>query len=74
MLLLQVPNDPDLIPEIAQISICHGQFDYVIKLVFRDLAGLEIEEAIDATYRQGSAEIRRRVKKLARLTFMNHRH
>jgi len=66
---LAVPNDPDVLAEIAQISICHGQLDYVLKMVFRDLTGLEINEALDATHRQGSVDIRRRVRALARKRF-----
>ena len=66
MILMHLSADEGLLAAIGKISIRHGQLDYSLKMTVRTLANLTIEEALDATDRQGSHELRERVRKLAK--------
>ncbi len=69
MITLQLPNDEQVLATVGKISIRHGQLDYCLKMVIKSILGLAITEAIDATDNQGSFELRKRIRKLAKQKF-----
>ena len=68
MMLLGLPEDPNLLAAIGKLAIRHGQLDHVLRMTVKTIARLSIKEAEDATDRQGSAALRQRVRKLAKQT------
>jgi hypothetical protein len=64
-----LPQDQQVLAAIGKIALRHGQLDYALKLGVKSLAGISIAEAIDATARQTSHELRERVRRLARKRF-----
>jgi hypothetical protein len=64
-----LPDDHQVLAGIGKIALRHGQLDYGLKMAVRSLAGITIREAIDATARQSSRELRDRVRRLARKRF-----
>lgn len=61
-----IPNDIKIQAGFGILTIRHGQLDYALRLTIKSLAGLSIEEALDATTWENSAELRKRITKLAR--------
>jgi hypothetical protein len=64
-----LPEDQRVLAAIGKIALRHGQLDYALKMTVRSMAGISIREAIDATARQSSRELRERVRRLARKRF-----
>lgn len=62
-----VPDDPAFLAAVARVTICHAHLDYCLRLCIKSLAGLSIEEALDATEHEGSRALRERIRKLARM-------
>ena len=62
-----VPDDPAFLAAVARVTICHAHLDYCLRMCIKSLAGLEIEEALDATEHEGSRTLRDRIRKLARM-------
>jgi len=61
-----LPEDQAVLAAIGKIAVRHGQLDHALKMAVRSLAGVTIAEAENATARQGSSQLRERVRKLAR--------
>ena len=61
-----LPEDQEVLIAIGKIALRHGQLDYALKMAVRSLSGITISEALDATARQSSRELRERVRRLAR--------
>jgi hypothetical protein len=61
-----MPTDESLLAAIGKVAVRHGQMDYVLRMTIKSLAGLSIAQALDATSKNGSAQLRGRVEKLAR--------
>ena len=66
MIYPALPEDPQVLAAVGKIALRHGQLDYALKMAVRSLAGITIREAIDATARQSSRDLRERVRRLAR--------
>jgi hypothetical protein len=64
-----IPDDEKLLSALGIVTIRHGHLDHILRMTVRTIAGLAIAEALDATSRQGTAELRKRVGKLARNKF-----
>ena len=64
-----LPKDEATLAAIGKIALRHGQLDYAFKMTVRTLAGVSHDEAVAATAMQGSRELRRRVRNLARKRF-----
>jgi hypothetical protein len=67
MIYLGLPEDPLVLAAIGKIALRHGQLDYHLKMTVRTLTDTTIPEAIDATERQSSRDLRERVRRLARM-------
>ena len=65
-IVFSLPDDPALLAAVGRVAIRHGQLDHVLRMMVKTLTGITIEEALDATERQGSAALRGRVRKLAK--------
>lgn len=63
---LAVPTDEKLLAAIGKIAICHGHLDHILRMTLKTLSGVTVQEALDATVRQGSRELRNRVRRLAK--------
>ncbi|WP_300297343.1 hypothetical protein [Ferrovibrio sp.] len=61
-----LPDEPEVLAAIGRIALRHGQLDNQLKMLIRSLTGVSKEEALDATRRNGSSELRDRINKLAR--------
>ena len=69
MITLQIPEDEQVLAAVGTISIRHGQLDYILRMTVKSLLGLSIHEALDATARQGSFDLRKRIRALAKQKF-----
>lgn len=61
-----VPEDRELLAALGEISIRHGHIDHQVKMMIRTFTGVTAQEAMDATARETSWNLRDRAKKLAR--------
>src|SRR5262245_51305436 len=64
-----IPDDECLLSALGELTIRHGQLDYTLRMTIKTIAGLSIEESLDATSRVGAAALRKRVAKLAKKRF-----
>ena len=69
MITLGIPTDPAILAAVGKIALRHGQLDYLLRMTVKSILSLSIREALDATERQGSRELRERVRKLAKQKF-----
>lgn len=63
---LRAPDDPAILAAVGKVAIRHGQLDHVLRMTVKIILGLSRQAALDATARQGSRELRERVRKLAK--------
>ena len=68
-LYFDLPDDPKVLAAIGAIAIRHGQLDNALCLAIGSVAGVDREQALYATSRQSSRELRERLRKLARQRF-----
>jgi hypothetical protein len=61
-----LPEDEKILAAIGIIALRHGQLDNALRMMIKDLTGVDQTEALDATAREGSRELRERIRKLAR--------
>src|SRR5262249_42307728 len=61
-----LPTDKKILAAVGTIALRHGQLDNGLKMIIRDLTGVSTLDALDATAREGSRELRARILKLAR--------
>jgi hypothetical protein len=66
MIYLHIPEDPAVVAAVGRIALRHVQLDYILRMTIKTLAGLSIKDALDATARLGSRDLRERIRKLAR--------
>jgi hypothetical protein len=61
-----LPDDDKILAAIGTIALRHGQLDNALRMTIGDLTGVEKTESLDATARDGSRELRDRIRRLAR--------
>lgn len=66
MILMGLPDDTLVLAAVGKIALRHGQLDYSLKMAVKTLADVTIAQALNATERQSSKELRERVRRLAR--------
>lgn len=66
MMTFHVPADKDLLAAIGKVALRHEHLNHILRMTIKTLARLEIAEALDATAYDSSAQLRERIKKLAR--------
>lgn len=62
----RLPADEKVLACLGRIALLHGQLDNQLRMVIKDFTGVSKEEALDATLREGSRQLRERVLKLAK--------
>ncbi len=67
MITFHVPEDSEFLQAVARVTICHAHLDYSLRMCIKSLAGLPIEDALEATEYEGSRTLRERIRKLARM-------
>lgn len=66
IITFHVPNDPAWVAAFGEIAIRHAHVDYSLRLMIKTLANLSVTDALDATAREGSAELRGQIRKLGK--------
>ncbi|MDA0656741.1 MAG: hypothetical protein O2912_10075 [Proteobacteria bacterium] len=66
MMIFSVPNDPKVLSSIAKVTLRHSQLEYVLRMTIKSITGIEIQQALDATSREGAASLRKRILRLAK--------
>ncbi len=66
MIYYAIPEDQAILAKVGAIALRHSQLDHALVMTIKSLAGLTVNQAVDALSRTGSAELRQRVRKLAR--------
>ena len=66
LMMLDVPDDEELLAAFGEMAIRHEQLNYVLRMMIKTLARLTLQEALDATTNDGSGHLRNRIRKLAR--------
>lgn len=61
-----LPADEKVLACLGRIALRHGQLDNQLRMAIKDLTGVSKEEALDATVRDGSRQLRERVLKLSK--------
>jgi hypothetical protein len=61
-----LPDDEKILAELGKITLRHGQVDNALRMTIKDLTGVSQTQALDATARDGSRELRERTRTLAR--------
>jgi hypothetical protein len=69
MITLQIPKNSKILAAVGTIALRQGQLDYILRMTVKSLLGLSIQDALNATDKQGSSELRKRVRKLAKQKF-----
>ena len=60
------PND-EVLAAIGKITLSHAWLDNALRMTVMDLPGVTKEEALDGAARQGSRELRERVRRLGKM-------
>lgn len=66
MISFHVPDDMDILGSLGKITLAHSHLDHILKMTIKTLSGVSVKQAVDATARDGSAALRRRIEKLAK--------
>jgi hypothetical protein len=61
-----LPTDEKILSAVGTIGLRHSQLDNALRMIIKDLTGVDHTEALDATARVGSQQLRERIRKLAR--------
>jgi hypothetical protein len=64
-----LPQDKRVLEALGAVSIRHGQLDYILRMTVCSIAGVSKDVALNATARQGSGDLRDRIRKLAKRRF-----
>lgn len=64
-----LPSDNATLASIGKIALRHAQLDNQLRMLVGDLTAVSKEEALDATVRHGSGQLRERIKRLAKAQF-----
>jgi len=64
-----LPTDKNLLAAIGTIALLHAHLDNALRMTIKDVTGLSKDETLDATARQGSRDLRERVRRLAKQRF-----
>lgn len=66
MMHFYVPESKDLLAAFGEVNLRHEHLNHVLRMTVKTLAHLAVNEALDATARDTSSQLRERVRKLAR--------
>jgi len=66
IIYFSLPNDSVLLAAFGEVTLRHEHLNHMLRMTIKTLARLSVNEAVDATARDGSAQLRERIRKLAR--------
>ena len=66
MIYFDIPADTELLAAFGEVTLRHEHLNHVLRMTIKTLSRLSVNEALDATERDGSAQLRERIRKLAR--------
>ncbi len=46
---LSLPEDPALLEAAGRVALAHGQLELILRMTIKTLAGLSVDEALNAT-------------------------
>lgn len=58
--------EPEYLVNVGGVSVCHGHLDHMLRMTIKTLSNLPLDEALLATERTASSELRDTVKRLAK--------
>ena len=64
MIMFHVPEDPALLAAFGEVGLRHEHLSHILRMAIKTLAGLEVNDALDATAFDGISVLRDRVRKL----------
>jgi len=66
MIMFHVPSDPALLAAFGEVALRHEHLSHILRMTIKTLAGLGVDEALDATAFDGASLLRDRIRKLAK--------
>ena len=63
---LKLPENPNLLAAAGAVALAHCQLELVFRMTVKSLANISVIEALDATNKLSSVELRRRIRRLLR--------
>jgi hypothetical protein len=57
-----IPTDESLLAAVGRVAIAHAHLDNVLRMTIRSILGMSVNEALDETFRVGSAKLRERIR------------
>ena len=66
MMMFHVPEDPGLLAAFGEVALRHEHLSHILRMTIKTFAGVEVNEALDATAFDGASMLRERVRKLAK--------
>lgn len=66
MMMFHVPDDAAVLAAFGEVALRHEHLSHILRMTIKTLAGLEVDEALDATAFDGASLLRDRVRKLAK--------
>lgn len=63
---LAIPRQPGLIEALGRLAVAHTHLELILRYAVKTLAGLSVNDALDATNRNPTSEVRNKIKKLFR--------
>jgi len=66
MITLHLPPDRELLAAFGEVALRHEHLNHILRMTIKTLADLRPDEALDATAYDGSRQLRKRIRKLAR--------
>ena len=66
MISFHVPQDREMLAAFGEVALRHEHMNHILKMTIKTLAGVTVDEAIAATSYESSAQLRDRVRKIAR--------
>ncbi len=61
---LAIPNHPELLEALGHLAVAHTHLELILRYTVKTLAGLSVKEALDATHRARTSDVRSRIRKL----------
>src|SRR5262245_456582 len=62
--MLTVPTDQGLHAALGRMAMAHTQLELILRYCVKSIAGLQVEEALDATEGMRLSDLRRRIQRL----------
>ena len=66
MIYFSLPDDNVLLAAIGEVTLRHEHLNHMLRMTIKTLARLSVNDAVDATARDGSAQLRKCIRNLAR--------